>query len=337
MTRESSKMSETYSIALSYLCMSIGLGATIAYAATFFVTPFNELDITIQDTPYVLSMVECVVASSTLILGILAFAHQKTPPKRVALVTLIYFATALLFEAACVTTRAWHFGMFGDDMLHTCSDAGALTGCPTSRYELLEDRDISHSSECTFWFWGPNMFTRGDADCNVLPPISVTPTGDCKEVMDTYMDWSHPTSYGLRDDPTSVTTASFGELSTPDQVNSMRKLMELQAKLNGTIQQPLTSQPSINYCWYWGCNSVCHEHRFRVNWWWFISSASLLVLYGINVTLTAIVWRHHTGIVKKEDGASVDVETANGEEMFIVPTIGRRKRNMKRNPDMLRF
>ena len=31
-----------------------------------------------------------------------------------------------------------------------------------------------------------------------------------------------------------------------------------------------TSQPSIAYCWYWGCSDKCQSHRYFVNHLWLV-------------------------------------------------------------------
>ena len=92
-------MTEGIVTAISYLCTLIGLGATAAYAVTFYLTSYNQLyladESTYDDTdlPYTLAIVECAVSGATFFIGMLGFSLIQRPVKRAVLVTSMFFAT----------------------------------------------------------------------------------------------------------------------------------------------------------------------------------------------------------------------------------------------------
>ena len=69
--------------AVTYLSVIAGLFAAASYGATFYLVPYNELYVTGRsgyddtDLPYSLAIVECVIAGSTFIVGVLAFAKTR--------------------------------------------------------------------------------------------------------------------------------------------------------------------------------------------------------------------------------------------------------------------
>ena len=338
-------MTEGIVTAISYLCTLIGLGATAAYAATFYLTNYNEIHYAEEssyddsDLSYTLAIVECCLSGATFIIGVLAFASAGRPNKRAILVAALFFAVALIMEGTFGIIRGWNLGLFGDDMEGTCSDE-ALSGCPTTRYEAagheIEFR-APNGGDCQFWFWD-NMDARytGDQACGGW---GATQTPGCSDTIENYMDWTKASSYGWRDDPDAVLSASQGNLVTINKVHNMKLLFELQAEVQNS-SSPITTtyskQPSIAYCWYWGCSDVCQPHRFRVNRWWLISSVSLCVLHLICMTMSLVVWRRTpSDDAKEKAGLPVTIPFEGNE--FQVPELGRRKRRLLQNPSGLQF
>lgn len=330
---------------LSFLCMLIGLAATAAYAVTFYLTPYNELyleggsGMDDTDQPYLFAIVECALSGATALLGALAFSKTIVPAKRTLLIAILYFAVAVLMEGGFAAVRTWSLGLFGDDMDSTCSDVGPLTGCPTSRFEhhkrvILHTEP--HGGDCTTWFWGPNMFTRKEADCSAYPDLKVTDETSCKDVMETYMDWSRASSYGWRDDPSQIHLSVEGTLP---KVHNMQIIMRIQEDLNetGKITHPLSTQPALTYCWYWGCHPVCTSHRYTINHWWWMSSLSLFVLYVANLTLTIVLWQRPSDVTVGKGEPAIVARQGDVESPFEIPNFGRRKRAMERNPSVLQF
>ena len=66
-------MTSTLVTVISYLCTLVGLGATAAYAVTFYMLPYNEIYLTglsgydEADLPYTYAIVECAVSGSTFL------------------------------------------------------------------------------------------------------------------------------------------------------------------------------------------------------------------------------------------------------------------------------
>ena len=334
--------------AISYLCTLIGFGATAAYAVTFYLTNYNEIHYVEDasydnsDLPYTLAIVECCLSGATFIIGVLAFAGK--PNKRVLLVAALLFVVAMIMEGTFGIVRAWNLGLFGDDMEGTCSDV-ALTGCPTTRYEAVVGHEIEFRSpsggDCQFWFWD-NMDARYTGD-NACGGWGATQTPGCSDKIENYMDWTKASSYGWRDDPAAVAAASAGNLVTIDKVHNMKLLFELQTELQNSsaIAAPYSKQPSIAYCWYWGCSEVCQTHRFRVNRWWLISSVSLCVIHVICLAMSLVVRRRTPAEESKKSGGLPITNPANpanpANPGFMVPEMGRRKRRLVQNPSGLQF
>ena len=331
---------------ISFLCMLIGLAATAAYALTFYMTPYNELyleggsGMDDTDQPYLFAIVECAFSGATALLGLFFFSKSSVE-RRTVMIAILYFSVGVLLEGGFAAVRSWTLGLFGDDMASTCSDVGALTGCPTTRFEHHKRMILytePHGGDCTSWFWGPNMFTRKEADCSEYPGLKVSDESSCKDVMETYMDWSRASSYGWRDDPSQMHLSVEGTLP---KVHNMQIMMKIQADLNttGKIANPLSSQPALTYCWYWGCHPVCTSHRYSINRWWWMSSLSLFGLYVINLTLAVILWQRSKVVVEqivKEEPPAVPA-ISDEENPIVIPNFGRRKRTMERNPSVLRF
>ena len=349
-------------VAVTYLSIIVGLCVSAAYAATFFLTPYNELYLSGKsgyddtDLPYTLAIVECCIAASTFMVGVLAFTRK--PARRAVLVALIFFIVALVMSGTFGSIRAWNLGIVGDDMERTCSDEG-LSGCPTTRFEAAHKRDIMFDSpfggECSFWFWGPTMKARYEGQ-EIIPGTG-EPANDacagwagsngrmCDQKIETYMDFSEPSSYGWRDDTEDI-TALLADTSggvTIKKVHNMEIVYQLQqtvtSQLNSSIpaSQRYNSQPTIAYCWYWGCSEVCTKDRHWVNRWWLYSSVVLTLANIVNVVLAALIWRRLPG--PKEDlvaGVAVptDVEIPEIESAYI-PKQGRRRR--LQNPSGLLF
>jgi len=332
--------------AISYLCMLIGLGATAAYAVTFYLTIYNEIHYAEEssyddsDVTYTLAIVECCLSCATFLIGVLAFVGN--PNKRVLLVAALFFAVAVIMEGTFGIVRAWNLGLFGDAMEGTCSDV-SLSGCPTTRYEAVGGHDIEFRSpsggDCQFWLWdGMDARYTGDTACGGWGAAAQTP--GCSDKIENYMDWTKASSYGWRDDPTDVAAASAGNVVTIDKVHNMKLLFELQTELQNTssaIATPYSRQPSIAYCWYWGCSEVCQPHRFRVNRWWLISSVSLCALHLLCLAMSLVVWRRTPAEEDDPKKASLLANTFGDDRGFMVPEMGRRKRRLVQNPSGLQF
>ena len=338
-------MSEGIASALSYLTIFIGFAATAAYAATFYLTTYNEINYGEEssyddaDLPYTLAIIECAGSAATLIFGLLAYSATRSPTKRVVLVTVLFFAVSVVMQGTFSIMRAWNLGLFGDELEKTCADT-SKSGCPTTRFEAVADNpDIEFLSpsggECQFWFWGPNMRTRytGPSACNGYGETD----GMCGPMIETYMNWQLPSSYGWRDDPQDIAAASAGTPVTMDKIHNMKYLFAQQATI-GNVSIPtselFTKQPSIAYCWYWGCSQVCTAHRFLVNRWWLLSSVSLFVLQLINMIISLILWRRASPESKTKSSLPVTNPVSSD---FVVPEMGRRKRRLVQNPNGLQF
>ena len=285
-----------------FLCVLAGLGGFIAYGVTFYVTSYNEIYFSGHsgydetDLPYTLAIVECVVAGSMFIIGHLSFATTPRPSRNAILCAAVLFASGAVLQGVFGVIRGTNLGLIGSNVARTCSDT-ALSGCPTTRYENTHNRDIMFSSpyggQCTFWFWGPDMkavyetVTDKSELCNGWSSESPE---ICLQTVEKYMDWSEASSYGWCDDIDQI-TALLSDTSgaiTIDKQHNMEKLFILQetAEANIPAQYRYVSQPSLAYCWYWGCSEVCQSHRFLVNRWWFFSSFVMCIFNVINFILT---------------------------------------------------
>lgn len=222
--------------AISVITTIVGLTASAAYTVTFYLLNYNELYLAGQsgyddtDLPYTYAIVECVIATMTLFIGVLAFSTGGRPRKKAVMIALAFFAVSAVISGTFGMLRAWNLGLIGDDMEKTCSDVGQATGCPTTRFEHVHDREIVYKEpaggDCTFWFWGnkaegssdsmERLFDiarqRKDPGSGQLIYINAEtaaePTGKYKSLMqrdiETYMDWSEASSYGWRDDPDAL-------------------------------------------------------------------------------------------------------------------------------------
>lgn len=351
--------SEVLVTAISYLSALTGLGATFAYLTTFYLTPYNELYLSGEsgydetDVSYTLAIIECVLSGCTFIVGVLAFAAAKSPPRRVVFVAMMFFIVVVILEGTFSTIRAWNLGLVGDDMERTCSDIG-ITGCPTTRYESKHHpREILYTSpkggDCQFWYWD-NMRPRWNTNaCDGVGNVGFGDATICDYSIETFMDWSSAKSYGWRDDPVEIRKllGAGGSLTTIKKVHNMAELMSIKAgklmyssggnfvqqNYTNNILDPMTVQPSLSYCWYWGCNAVCNSERYFLNRLWLMMSIALTVFHLLLTILAAAVWRKKLRKVEIPMVAAVDIET----EKFMVPEFGRRKRRLVKNPSMLQF
>lgn len=345
-------MSNGIVTAVSYLCTVIGLGFTFAYLATFYLTPYNQLYLVGEsgtddsDLSYTLAIVECVVSGCTFIIGVLAFAAAENPPRRVVLVALVFFGVSGVLEGTFGTLRAFNLGIIGTDIERTCSDTGVFTGCPTTRFEAKHKQTILYTSpnggDCQFWYWD-SMRRRGSTNACQGAYSDVSSTAaqtKCSYNIETFMDWSSPSSYGWRDDPAELSrlTPDTGVLTTIKKTHNMAELEYIQSNVTGTVNTPFTTQPSIAYCWYWGCNSVCNSHRYLINRLWLMFSILLCVLHALNTVMAGCMWRGQRKTLQKQSelpvGKPVDIELTSS---FVVPDFGRRRRQLQQNPSVLQF
>lgn len=339
--------------ALYYICIFLGLATTSAYTVTFFVLPYNTLYLEgqsgtdEQDVPYVLAIVECAVSAATMVMGLIAFSSQ--PRRSALLTTLVFFAVFAVLEGTLSVVRAWHLGLLGDDMAQTCSDS-LMTGCPTTRFESAS-RDILFTEpmggECSFFFWnvGGSMPTRSEWSANNFADCADAPGGAqmCQERLETYMDWSKATSYGWRDDPNALqqAMASANSLTTFPKVHNMQKMMQFQLDYNRTLTQSVlyTEQPSISYCWYWGCHAVCQPLRWAINRWWLCSSLLLFALHTANMGMVIKLFVQTPPPKEKTGLPTSNPNTSNPNPEFVMkaPVLGRRNRPLSANPGGLYF
>ena len=331
--------------AVSYLCTVIGLGFTFGYLCTFYLTPYNQLYLVGEsgtddsDVSYTLAIVECVVSGCTFIVGVLAFAAVQKPPPRVVLVALIFFGVSGLLEGTFGTLRAFNLGLIGSNIDRTCSDTGVFTGCPTTRFEAKHKQTILYTSpnggDCEFWFWD-SMKRRGSTNACQGSYSSAK----CSYNIETFMDWSSPTSYGWRDDPSELSnlTPDTGVLTTIKKTHNMAELEYIQSNTTGAVLTPFATQPSLAYCWYWGCNSVCNSHRYLINRLWLMFSVVLCLLHATNVIMVGVLWRQQQRPAKKRPPPPVS-ETSEQDmsSSFVVPDFGRRRRQLQQNPSVLQF
>ena len=333
---------------ITYLSVIVGLCVSAAYTTTFFMTPYNDLYLTGQsgyddtDLPYTLAIIECVIAGSTFMIGVLAFTRK--PARRAVLVSVIFFIVAVVLSGTFASIRAWNLGIIGDDMERTCSDEG-LSGCPTTRFEAVHTRDIMFSSpfggECSFWFWGPSMKARYEGQTNNDACAGWAQSNGrlCDQKIETHMDFSKPSSYGWRDDTEDITAllADTTGAVTIKKVHNMEIVYQLQQTVTSVSNTSIpeserySSQPTITYCWYWGCSEVCTKDRYWVNRWWLYCSLLLTLVNIVNVILAAIVWRKTSS--EKEKPALPVIAVAEVEAY--VPNQGRRRR--LQNPSGLLF
>lgn len=344
------------SLVISYLCTLIGLGATAAYSVTFYTTTFNEIyyhgnsgydDI---DLPYIYALIECGASACTFVIGLLAFALVKIPTRGQSIVAIVFFSFFLIVSGVFGTIRAINLGYIGDEPTGTCSDPD-ITGCPTTRWEAKQGRNIMftepHGGQCSFWYWG-DMGARyagnacpGYADTALLKSVSPAVNfGTCLGAIETYMDWTKPSSYGWRDDPKALTEAmnDVSDITTIDKVHNMKMLQILQgavrmADSNETIskEDAFTVQPAIAYCWYWGCSEKCQSDRYYINQWWFFSSLALSFIYLLNTIMSVTIFRNITdeNFILPVAQAKPTVRLA---QEFVMPVMGRTRRRMVQNP-----
>jgi len=372
--------------AISTITTVLGLTAPAAYALTFYLLDYNELYLAGQsgyddtDLPYTYAIVECVIAATTFIIGLLAFSTGGRPRKKAVMITLVFFSIAAILSGTFGMLRAWNLGLIGDDMEKTCSDVGQATGCPTTRFEHVHDREIVYKEpaggDCTFWFWGNKAFGSSDSMERLFDIVrqkedpgsgnlvyinaetAAEPTGKYKSLMqrdiETYMDWSEASSYGWRDDPDAlVTLAEDSDSLEPvdletlmlRKVHNMKIIYDFQTKIVNADAKDIVSadrlseQPTLSYCWYWGCSRVCHSDRYLINRWWLISSLAIFVCQFICVVLSALLYKKTPDdkSASRED-AGVDLEVNVVDNEFELPPLrGRRKRQLVQNPSGLMF
>jgi hypothetical protein len=371
--------------AISTITTILGLTASAAYAVTFYILNYNELYLSGQsgyddtDLPYTYAIVECAIAAATFIIGVLAFSTGGRPRKKAVMIALAFFSVSAIISGTFGMLRAWNLGIIGDDMEKTCSDVGQATGCPTTRFEYVHDREIVYKEpaggDCTFWFWGDKAEGSSDSMERLFDIVrqkedpgsgnliyinaetAAEPTGQYKSLMqrdiETYMDWSEASSYGWRDDPNAlIELAEDGDSAeTLDletlllrKVHNMKVIMDFQEKIVNADAKDivaadrLTEQPSLAYCWYWGCSRVCHGNRYLVNRWWLGSSLALFLLEFICVTLSAVVYKKTPGDKEdEEENMGVDLEINVDSDLEPPPLRGRRKRQLVQNPSGLMF
>ena len=348
--------SEDLITVVSYLCTFIGLSASTAYAVTFYLTKYNTLYLSGQsgyddtDVSYTYAIVECCIAALTFFIGLLGFSTVVKPTRRGVVFCIIFFATACCLQGTFGMLRAWNLGFIGDDREKTCSDKSLVTGCPTTRFEYVHDREIAYSSpaggDCTFWFWGSRPTPPSSSSTSMMRLVDIekqltggTFNGVNPRDIETYMNWADVRSYGWRDDPDQVRnleeTSDLKSLNL-NKKHNIQEIMEIQAR-NGTEilkTERFSTAPSIAYCWYWGCNPVCHEQRFLINRWWLFSSVILCFLNIVNVIVASQIL---VQIPPKNKSVPIEDDDEEEDIELMAPLRGRRKRQLVQNPSGLMF
>ena len=157
------------------------------------------------------------------------------------------------------------------------------------------------------------------------------------------MDWSVKDSYGWRNDPDSVKAlVQADSQASLDKLHNMAHLLTIQAGASVPNEYKVSEQPSITYCWYWGCSDICTGLRFAVNRWWLVSSSSLTMLYFIISMLAVTVYRKlPRPIPEAEAAVEADIEDGAPKALTFpvidAPSFGRRKRRLRKNPSGLVF
>lgn len=126
--------------------------------------------------------------------------------------------------------------------------------------------------------------------------------------------------------------------------------MEIVYKLQQTVvdqsagsipeSQRYSSQPTISYCWYWGCSKVCTPLRYNVNRWWLIGSLSMTFINLINIILAAVIWRKlpsKGGDGGGGGGGGGGDDMGDMEEQALLMTKPRGRRKRIENPSGLLF
>ena len=334
-----------------WLGLIFGLCSVVTYGVTFFELEFGELGSTENDLPYILSIVELIFSGFVLVLVSVVYnkfirssVQSKSRQEEVGgRVALGFFVAMFLLEIAVTIIRAQHLGFLGDNVENTCSDTGKVTGCPTTRFEHVHDRDIKYreplGGDCTFWFWGVKPASVDSSSGSMKRLVDMDSSSSQYRGIDlndieTYMDWSEPESYGWRDDPDVLKTLTEVTSNTPRKYN-VNFLMELQESVTAlTPEERYDGAPDLEYCWYWGCSAVCNHERYRINRLWFGLSVLQTVLSVVYISLAYSVSSANRRDLKvefsSEEAASVDEA---GELML--PVYGRRKR--LQNPSGLVF
>jgi len=356
-------MSQTLPTIVSISGVIVGIGITLSFATSFYLTPYHTLGASTTDLPYDLTIVEMVIGFATLLLSILSMIYLTTPPnpqndlrglkKSFSLTFMAFFVTFAIFEGVVTTIRLQNLGLLGT-LERTCSDTNVFTGCPTTRFESIHTQKIEYTKptggDCQFWFWG-EMRRRSTANA-----CESTNSSICTWYIENYMDWSSPDSYGMRHDPFQFNTTTTLQNANPNEptMNNMEELMKIQAASVPTVLH-YTTPPNLSYCWYWGCNPICNPHRYFTNRFWLLTSITLLFLYTVNFLLCLFMYsrlkKESTRSSKKTDGNNLTRgTTVNSVELEgglkkgrpstappPIPPTGRRVRQLVSNPAMLRF
>jgi len=341
------KMDWTLVSILSASCIFVGIGLTFSYITTFIQTPYNEIHLSGQsgidetDTPYTLSIIETVLSSLTVILGMIAIAVPRKIDRNVITIVLIYFLVATIMEAVMVTTRLSSLGMVGDNVVGTCSDRGVSTGCPTTRFEAIHDRVQLYRNplggDCQFFYWDSMKTKAQENSCQSQNPSDSFEL-ICNNNIENHMNWADPASYGWGDNPEAVRNLPEGSqvLTSVDKIHNPSFIKSiLQLQYEDMIQTPIsnaTGPPAIAYCYYWGCSSVCNSHRYTINRLWLWSSVILLITHALFAMSSALLCRRAKSYTDSKEDMPVTYTAIAIPEVvksdFQIPEMGRRKRRL---------
>ena len=151
------------------------------------------------------------------------------------------------------------------------------------------------------------------------------------------MNWASPQSYGWTDDIDAIATQ--GSTVRKSIHNPSYLIDTISVKYEDQISQISTDPPSIAYCYYWGCNSVCNNHRYLINQQWLLSSIFLVITHLVFAISSGLLWRRATSIIdpilpeKYSQAYPVVEAVVVGSPKSLVnrltlPNIGRTKRRL---------
>lgn len=225
-----------------------------------------------------------LILSTSGIFGILGYRNKSTRSALfiMALLSLFcYIGTGIYRTSILWGESEGNCKYFGDTDVHgTTGDY--IKACPTTRHDNTRPSptsgtwNISSSeplfkSDCVFWFWD-NTFT--------LESALIAGTGGAKrealknEMLEN-MNWADKKNYGYM----SVDSPCNNDLGATDCIADGRTVYETIE----TNAEPDTNEygvsivkklpgpagnkqiPDITFCYYWGCDEICNEYRYRIN------------------------------------------------------------------------
>jgi hypothetical protein len=215
------------------------------------------------------------------------------------LATIFFAGTAIYRTSSLWGENEGQCKYTGDPDIHGLT-GDYIKACPTSRHEAqkpspsgdtwnITQKEPILASDCVFWFWD-NTFTLesailssgGNSDGGqqvagqTIDPAKIA---TLKNEMIQNMDWADKHSYGFF----PVESDCSNDLGATDCIPDGRTVFETievnaksttdggADKYGVSIVKPLPGPdgnkllPDITFCYYWGCNEICNEFRYRIN------------------------------------------------------------------------